>query len=213
MVKKRVVVNPLIKENKTSFLIILIILLIVALLFVAFVINKEKQAMVQEPTVISDVGRAIQEPEISVEQTFEIQEPPKPTIVYVDMKGFNPIKLTISAGTTITFTSVDSRRHVINHDLFKLTYGTGLNVENDRALDKEGDTFSYTFNDAGVYKIIDAVFGKYVEITVEKPVTPLITGQVISPIVSQNSFVPVIFLVIFLAIGIGIVLGKIESLE
>ena len=129
------------------------------------------------------------------------------------MTGFNPSGLTISAGTTVTFTSADSRRHVINHELFKLAYGTGLNVENDRALDKEGDTFSYTFNDAGVYKIIDASFGKYVEITVEKPETPLITGQVITAVSSQSSFLAAILLVILLAVIIGVILGRIESLE
>lgn len=62
----------------------------------------------------------------------------------VEIKGFafNPTKITISKGTTVTWTQKDNALHTVTSDNF-----------DSRNL-STGQTFSQTFNEAGTFKYI-----------------------------------------------------------
>jgi plastocyanin len=61
----------------------------------------------------------------------------------VDIKdfAFNPVNLQIAAGTTVTWTNNDSAGHTVTAD-----HGTF-----DSGTLRKGDTFSFTFNEAGTF--------------------------------------------------------------
>ncbi len=64
------------------------------------------------------------------------------SVAMVEIKGFafNPATITISKGTTVTWTQKDSAQHTV----------TGNNFSSDVL--SQGQTFSYTFNDTGTFE-------------------------------------------------------------
>lgn len=60
--------------------------------------------------------------------------------VWLEYKAFNPTQLTITAGTTITFTNKDNADHTAT--------STG---HFDSGKIKSGDSYTYTFTTAGIY--------------------------------------------------------------
>ena len=60
----------------------------------------------------------------------------------VEIKGFafNPATITISKGTTVTWTQKDSAPHTVTTDIF------------DSGRLSQGQAFSYTFNQAGTFE-------------------------------------------------------------
>ena len=62
--------------------------------------------------------------------------------------GFDPEELTVSAGTVVTWKSMDDRIHIV----------VLVGGERSPRL-SEGDIFEYEFDEAGTYQVMDAVFG------------------------------------------------------
>ena len=62
--------------------------------------------------------------------------------------GFDPEELTVSAGTVVTWKSMDDRIHIV----------VLVGGERSPRL-SEGDIFEYEFEEAGTYQVMDAVFG------------------------------------------------------
>ncbi|VVB97604.1 Halocyanin [uncultured archaeon] len=73
-----------------------------------------------------------------------IQPTLTPATVAVEIKGFayNPANITISKGTTVVWTQNDSVSHTVT-----IASGTGF----DSGTLNQGQTFSYTFNEAGTF--------------------------------------------------------------
>lgn len=66
----------------------------------------------------------------------------KENTVVIQNYAFNPSTITISKGTTITWTNEDSVQHALKSDIFE---SETLN---------QGDSFTHTFNDAGTFEYI-----------------------------------------------------------
>jgi plastocyanin len=66
----------------------------------------------------------------------------KPAAVTIENLAFSPASLTVPIGTTVTWTNNDATAHTV-------TSKTGLF---DSGIMNRGDTFSYTFNDQGVFE-------------------------------------------------------------
>lgn len=69
----------------------------------------------------------------------------KKNTVVIQNYAFNPSTITISKGTTITWTNEDSSPHALKSDIFE---SETLN---------NGDSFTYTFNDAGTFEYICSI--------------------------------------------------------
>lgn len=113
----------------------------------------------------------------------------KEVVIQISRFDFDKPKITIDAGTTVIWENIDSRRHIItnkNIGLFK-TIRKSL---------KQGERFDYTFNEPGVYEILEANFGiKGVIIVKEK--SNIVTGMVANTeelnenmVVKNINFVP-----------------------
>ncbi|MFL5763248.1 MAG: cupredoxin domain-containing protein [Bacteroidia bacterium] len=72
--------------------------------------------------------------------TKEPKGNPGPNEVWLEYKAFNPIQLTVTAGTTVSFINKDNSNHSAT--------STG-NFDSGRI--KSGDTYKYTFTTPGVY--------------------------------------------------------------
>jgi len=71
----------------------------------------------------------------------ETTSPTSPNEVFMTNSAFNPVSITVSNGTTITWTNKESMIHTVTSD--SLFFNSG-----DMGKDK---TFSYTFNKPGTY--------------------------------------------------------------
>jgi plastocyanin len=71
-------------------------------------------------------------------------QPPLPPGVAVEIKGFayNPLTVTISKGTTVTWTNSDSAPHTV----------TSVSGAFDSGSISQGGTFSHTFDQAGTFE-------------------------------------------------------------
>lgn len=71
------------------------------------------------------------------------QDPGKPgqNEIYFEYKTYNPTQLSIVKGTTVTFTNKDNADHT----------ATSTNKTFDSGRVRSGDSWTYTFNDAGVF--------------------------------------------------------------
>lgn len=80
-------------------------------------------------------------PDIAVNAATPVFTVPKPSTVYVEIKGlqFNPSELRVVNGTTVRWTNMDSARHVVNGDGFS-----------SPPLYKR-DVWNYTFNKTGTF--------------------------------------------------------------
>ena len=102
--------------------------------------------------VVALSGCTEEKPEPSVNTTTINQTPqptvtpmftvPEPSTVYVEIRGsaFNPVVLTITNGTTVRWTNLDSARHAIN----------GKNFSSPPLNKKE--MWNYTFNKNGTFE-------------------------------------------------------------
>jgi plastocyanin len=68
-------------------------------------------------------------------------EAPGANEVFLEYKTFNPTQLSVQKGTTVTFTNKDNADHT----------ATSTNKVFDSGRLKSGDSYTYTFNDAGVF--------------------------------------------------------------
>ena len=75
------------------------------------------------------------------------EEPEEPTGTVVTMEGltYQPAEITVSAGTTVTWTNEDNVGHTVTAGTRESP--TGLFDQNVPA----GDSFSYTFEETGTY--------------------------------------------------------------
>jgi plastocyanin len=68
-------------------------------------------------------------------------EAPGANEVFLEYKTFNPTQLSVQKGTTVTFINKDNADHT----------ATSTNKVFDSGRLKSGDSYTYTFNDAGVF--------------------------------------------------------------
>lgn len=68
--------------------------------------------------------------------------PTGPAAVTIQNLAFSPALLTVPAGTTVTWTNNEAIAHTV-------TSNTGLF---DSGIFNRGDTYSFTFNDKGIYE-------------------------------------------------------------
>jgi len=102
-------------------------------------------------TVTPDVTPPpVEQPPVEPESPVEVEEPEVvggAADVRVLRGGFDPEELTVSAGTVVTWKSMDNRTHII------------LLVGGERSPSlNEGDIFEHKFKEAGTYEVMDAVF-------------------------------------------------------
>ena len=69
--------------------------------------------------------------------------------VMINRKSLDPETITVSVGSTVTWKNLDDRKHLISgkNNAFR---SPGL---------LKDDTFSYTFEEAGTYEYVEAIFG------------------------------------------------------
>jgi plastocyanin len=91
-------------------------------------------------------------------QPEEEAQAPAVKEVIIDSKRLEPEELTISEGETVTWRKIDDRSH-------RLIENNGLFESGDQLY--TGNTFSFTFDEAGTYKYIDSAFGTRGKIIVE----------------------------------------------
>lgn len=68
-------------------------------------------------------------------------EDPGENEIFLEYKTFNPTQLAVAKGTTVTFINKDNADHT----------ATSTNKVFDSGRLKSGESFTYTFNDAGVF--------------------------------------------------------------
>lgn len=81
----------------------------------------------------------------SMQSATEKTEVPKENEIYMQDFAFNPKKMTVKKGTTITWTNKDSARHDIKPDS---DYGQAFEASK---LMMKGESYSFTFNTPGTY--------------------------------------------------------------
>lgn len=74
-----------------------------------------------------------------------------PNDVFVKDLRFNPKKLTVSAGTTVTWTNFDQTAHTITSDSNDTTDAPKAQKFTSKPL-SPGDTYKHTFDTPGTYK-------------------------------------------------------------
>ncbi|HTY53536.1 MAG TPA: plastocyanin/azurin family copper-binding protein [Methanomicrobiales archaeon] len=74
---------------------------------------------------------------------------PAPVPVVIQNYGFNPQTVTVPAGTTVTWTNLDSIQHQVANSK-TAAFGPGLMFQS--AILGKGDSYSYTFTTAGTYE-------------------------------------------------------------
>jgi plastocyanin len=107
---------------------VLLIIAIVAIVGVFIILNY--------PTAKTQVGSS--NPGQSNQQSSESNSLPQASVTISNF-AFNPATLTISKGTTVTWTNQDSTQHTIKSSSF-----------NSQTLNK-GGTFEFKFDNAGTY--------------------------------------------------------------
>ncbi len=66
---------------------------------------------------------------------------PGPNEIFLEYKTFNPVQLGVTKGTTVTFINKDNANHTV----------TSTNKLFDSGKITSGNSFTYTFNDLGVF--------------------------------------------------------------
>ena len=89
--------------------------------------------------------------------------------------AFLEVQSLIEPGTKVIWQNTDDRRHMITNKRI------GLFRQMRKSLEYM-DTFEYTFNETGVYEILEANFGINGKIIVEEKKENIITGNVIKQI-------------------------------
>ena len=77
--------------------------------------------------------------------------------VMINRKNLDPETIKVSVGATVTWKNLDDRKHLI--------VGKDFDMKSPNLM--EGDTFSYTFEVAGTFNVVDALFGSRGVIEVE----------------------------------------------
>jgi plastocyanin len=150
----------------------LILLLVVALLIIGISIYRQ---YTQPEEIIQDGAEEEEKEvvEIEVEEEPEIKEPSE-VIISISRFEFDKPEITIKPGTTVIWNNTDTRKHMITNKTIGLFRRMRKSLE-------FGDTFEYTFNEPGVYEILEANFGINGKVIVEAEPN-LITGQVVKNI-------------------------------
>jgi plastocyanin len=162
------------KEVNIAIIAILVIALAIIGVSVYNILTKE-QVVIQED--ISEPGVVVPEPKpAAVEKPVEIEELPKTITILISRNSFDKPEIVIQPGTKVIWENTDTRQHVI------LDKRDQLQFRNIKKILNYGDTFEYTFNDAGVYEIIEANFGIKGKVIVQNSdiKSNLITGNVVS---------------------------------
>ncbi len=195
--------------------VILILVLIIALIIIG--VSIYNQQIKQEEIILEEVieeeptqQETKQQPENTTKEEIitiivEEQELPKEVVIQISRFEFDKPEITIEPGTKVIWNNTDTRRHMITNKRIGLFRHMRKSLE-------FGDTFEYTFNEEGVYEILEANFGINGKVIVEKKDPNLITGQIIRNIeVNGISFLLIsinLLVITALALVIGFWISK-----
>ncbi|MCK4521498.1 MAG: hypothetical protein KAU20_02910 [Nanoarchaeota archaeon] len=145
--------------------IALIIVIIIALVIIGFSVYNSTQ---KEEEVSETIEEKVEwEPEGEAEEKTEeaavAEEVPKEIVVSISRFKFDKPEIIIEPGTKVIWNNTDTRKHMITNKYLGL-------FRNMRKSLGYGDTFEYTFNEPGVYYILEANFGINGKIIVGKNV-------------------------------------------
>src|SRR3989338_95677 len=159
----------------------------------AVVIAPEEVVVAEEPaaTVVEEVAEEV----VSEGAT---EEKPNEIVIGIKWKSFEPTgDVTVERGTTVRWVNKDRESPTKTH----LISANRWVFRSEKLY--EGDSFSYTFNDFGVYDYIDTIYGIRGRITVvEKEESLAITGAVVG--LDGNEGVSGIMMVVGIIVLLGI---------
>jgi plastocyanin len=117
-------------KGKKNILIVIIALIVVALVVVGIAMVARNTGK-KSPTQL-----AKQQAEVTITST-----------------GFNPATISVAKGTTVTWKNADNARHQVASE----PYPSHSNLEGLFSIEplNTGDTYSYTFNEAGTFNYLD----------------------------------------------------------
>ena len=189
------------------FMIFAVIILVIGFFYFYSPGEPKEEAKAEEPKQVIAVEEIAEEKpaeEIAeaVEEKTE-EGKPKEIMIEIKWKSFEPTgDVTVEKGTTVIWKNTDTESPAKEH-LISSKYW----VFKSEKL-STGDTFSYTFNDLGVYEYIDSIYGINGKITVVEKKPMPITGNVIAGNAANgaksSSLVAALLVVIIVCICFGI---------
>ncbi|TKJ17675.1 hypothetical protein CEE44_04045 [Candidatus Woesearchaeota archaeon B3_Woes] len=145
--------------------------------------------------------------EVAVEEVSEepvVEEPkllgPNEVLIQIFRNKFDKTEITIETGTKVIWKNMDTRRHMITNKRLGLFRTMRKSLE-------YGDTFEYTFNEPGIYEILEANFGINGYVIVEEPKPNLITGYVVSNLELNGLSFLLISINLFVITALALVIG------
>ena len=90
-----------------------------------------------------------------VETVNQTPTPPTVTTIAIQNYSFNPDTVTITAGTTVTWTNYDPVHHQVS------SQGSGISAPGTIFMSDslgKGDSYSFTFTTPGVYPYFDSIY-------------------------------------------------------
>ena len=182
------------KTKKRGLSLILILLLAIAVIGFSIYdyLNKEE---VQEP-VSEEVSETPSEAVVEEPKSLASDE----VLIQIFRYEFDKPEITIETGTKVIWKNMDTRRHMITNKRLGLFRTLRKSLE-------YGDTFEYTFNEPGVYEILEANFGINGYVIVEEPKPNLITGYVVANLELNGLNFLLISINLFVITTIALVIG------
>ncbi len=183
------------KTKKRRLSLILILLLAFAVIGFSIYDYLNKEEVTQEKTT----------EEVSEKPSEAVVEEPKPlssneVLIQIFRNEFDKPEITIETGTKVIWKNMDTRRHMITNKRIGLFRTLRKSLE-------YGDTFEYTFNDVGVYEILEANFGINGKVIVEEPKPNLITGYVVANLELNGLSFLLISINLFVVTTLALVIG------
>ncbi|MCJ7473074.1 MAG: cupredoxin family copper-binding protein, partial [Actinobacteria bacterium] len=122
-----------VNKMKKYITLLLIVVFTASILFMGISCGNGGTLAVEEEEITEEVLGEASETEVKSSVDHEVS---------IEDFAFNPSDLTIKVGDTVTWTNNDGAAHTVKMDTFE-----------SETMPK-GDTFSFTFSDAGIYKYI-----------------------------------------------------------
>jgi len=202
-------IRPLYK--KIGFGVLLVVMLIAVA--VTFTNNYTVKPESQQPSVIEPSDTAPSKPEVIVEEPIVLQpEEPQTETHTIEIINYNfvPEELTINVGDTVTWVNKDTLTVGENTDYrVHVVAGHYGKFRSPRLL--VGDTYSYTFAEAGTYTYTDAVSPSntgIAKIIVKEPGLEGITGNLIGFGLNTEINEAVIGRILLAVMALGLIIGS-----
>ncbi len=166
-------------EKKRVFVVVLVLVLVFIIIGTSLYDQFSQNGKITSEETPEEVT---EEPEEPIAEELEIVvEEPNDVVIQISRFEFDRPEVVIVPGTKIIWKNTDSRRHIITNKRL------GLFRELRKSL-SYGDTFEYTFNEAGTYDILEANFGINGKVIVRE--RNLITGNAVKSMdINANSVV------------------------